>query len=75
MPARRPRALALGAKRARAAFIACLPTSTSTYVRLPSRAAMPCFSRRLHTTGHFLQRGRDLQQDFLTLTVRRFFAM
>ena len=30
--------------------------------------ARPCFASRLHTTGHFLHRGRDLQQRFFGLT-------
>jgi ferritin len=37
------------------------------------RVASPSFASRLHTTGHRLQRGRDLQQRFLGLTTR-FFA-
>jgi ferritin len=37
------------------------------------RVASPCLASRLHTTGHRLQRGRDLQQRFLAFTMR-FFA-
>jgi bacterioferritin B len=42
-----------------------------------TRSASPAFSSRLYTTGHFLQRGRDLQHRFFALTgfgALRFFA-
>jgi hypothetical protein len=32
--------------------------------------ASPSFIKRLHTTGHFLQRGRLLQQRFFGFTTR-----
>ena len=55
--------------RARAALSVFLPMSTSTHVAAPSWRARPgpALASRLHTTGHFLQRGRDLQQRFFGL--------
>jgi hypothetical protein len=36
--------------------------------------AYPSLSRRLHTTGQLLQRGRSLQQRFLDFSTRPYFA-
>jgi hypothetical protein len=48
---------------------AFLPILSSTMYAPSGRlVARPCFASRLHTTGHFLHRGRDLQQRFFGLT-------
>ena len=53
----------------RAAFIAFFVTSgESSYAKRPVRSARPCFSSRSRTTGHRLQRGRDVQQRFFVFT-------
>ena len=44
-------------------------SSESTYTRGSTRSASPSAERRFSTTGHFLQRGPDLQQRFLHVTV------
>jgi hypothetical protein len=54
----------------RAAFMAFLVSAgESSQERAPSRSASPSASRRLSTTGHFLQRGRLLQQRFFVVIV------